>query len=120
MNKIHLVINAEMIIINLFRWYKYNFIDIENLYRLFYIIRDKFSNEYSDIYKSVFYDLDFCSIKRTVKYNENIFEFIGDKVVCLKCRIPNNIIKKYKFHPKHSYIDYILKNIIKSFVKNQK
>ena len=109
-NSKKLYINANTVIVNLLKEEKKKYLTLERLDNLlFYIHEQLIEQNYINEFQDVIFNVNFNSIERTVLYNNNIFELIGDTIY-LKCdEIPENIIEKYE-------ADEVIVRLIKDFV----
>lgn len=107
--KPNLYINAEKIIVNLFNKEKSYYIDIPRFYKLCDFIKVQLiENNCFDTYASVFMDADFDAINRTIKYNNQIFDLVDNRIY-LKGELPSEYMKRYN-------IETILNDIIEKFI----
>ena len=109
-NSKKLYINANTVIVNLLKEEKKKYLTLERLDNLLYYIHEQLIEQnYINEFQDVIFNVNFNSIERTVLYNNNIFELIGDTIY-LKCdEIPENIIEKYE-------ADEVIVRFIKDFV----
>lgn len=109
-NSKKLYINANTVIVNLLKEEKKKYLTLERLDNLLYYIHEQLIEQnYINEFQDVIFNVNFNSIERTVLYNNNIFELIGDTIY-LKCdEIPENIIEKYE-------ADEVIVRLIKDFV----
>ena len=109
-NSKKLYINANTVIVNLLKEEKKKYLTLERLDNLLYYIHEQLIEQnYINEFQDVIFNVNFNSIERTVLYNNNIFELIGDTIY-LKCdEIPENIIEKYE-------ADEEIVRLIKDFV----
>lgn len=109
-NQKKLYINAGTVIVNLLKEEKKKYLTLERLEELVYYIHEQLVEQnYIKEFQDIIFNVNFNAIERTVLYNNNIFELVGDTIY-LKCdQIPEQIIEKYNS-------DGIIVEIIKQFV----
>lgn len=105
-----LYINAGTVIVNLLKEEKKKYLTLERLESLVYFIHEQLvEQKYVDEFQDIIFNVNFNAIERTVLYNNNVFELVGDTIY-LKCEeIPKRIVDKYNS-------DSIIIEIIKRFV----
>ncbi len=110
-NQKKLYINAGTVIVNLLKEEKKKYLTLERLEELVFYIHDQLVEQnYINELQDVVFNVNFNAIERTVLYNNNVFELVGDTIY-LKCdQIPEQIIKKYES-------DTIIIDMIREFVK---
>lgn len=105
-NKRNLVVDAETVIVNLMREDQRTYLSIPRLHRLIDYIYEQLveQNFLSD--ERVIFDVSFDAIERTVMYNNNLFDLVGDTIY-LKTSIDKIEIK--------CEVDERLSGMIKAF-----
>jgi hypothetical protein len=110
--KKNLYIDAGTVIVNLLKEERGEYLQLKRLDRLVDYIYEQLGDfGLIDYYSDIIFNVSFDAIERTVLYNNNLFELIGDTIF-LKSDIPVEILEKYSS-------DECIVKIIHSFVEKK-
>lgn len=110
--KENLYVHADGVIVNLLKEEKKSFVDMSEVFQFCDYIEEQLrKQEYIEKIQSVYFDINFNAIERTVKYNNYIFDLVGDRIF-LKQMITPEIETRFDVQP-------ILSDLIKQFVLNK-
>lgn len=110
--KENLYVHADGVIVKLLKEERKSFVDMSEVFQFCDYIEEQLSKqEYIEKIQSVYFDISFNAIERTVKYNNYMFDLVGDRIY-LKQMITPEIETRFDVQP-------MLGDLIKEFVLNK-
>lgn len=107
-----LYLDAGTVIVNLLKEEKSKYLTLKKIDKLVdYLYKQLIAGGYLQKYADIIFNVNFDAIERTVWFNNNVFDLIGDTIYLKSENIPEAISEKYK-------ADSSIEKMIRDFVAN--